>query len=315
MAARISGDLSVKGPGALGSSQVIGLGNRAGGSIVLNAMRPALRIAILALTLLGLVSATVAEARKARPVSHGKKPAVVATTTAKPAKSVKPAKAAAAKPLKITPNTKAASPRGRAVPSKTAASAKIAKGTKAAAPTRRAAGMSKKTAASKAATRHKAGTRTAFRGQRHAISRAGRARHLRQAAIVASRSVEPPARVPAAPLISLSETQKTSIYNAIVEQPLRPRSIVTERMPPVAAKATPTPTTVGAAPSATPAAAASVVEPAIGKPVADSVKLYLMPQRAIAAAPHIERYRYAFVGERVLLVDPVTSIVVADVSP
>jgi hypothetical protein len=40
-----------------------------------------------------------------------------------------------------------------------------------------------------------------------------------------------------------------------------------------------------------------------------------MPRRALEAVPEIRPYRYAFVGDRILLVDAATGIVVAAIKP
>jgi hypothetical protein len=232
-------------------------------------------MAILALTLFGMVSAAAAEARKARPASHAKK------ATA----------GAVAKPVKLTPARRAAMPRSRAVASKAATTGKL-----------------------KNAARSKAKALAVPRAERKAaIKRVGKARPAR--AFVPRRLVAPPAPVsePAsASLIALTLDQKATIYSAIVEMPLRPRPVPTERLSRPPSNAPPAePATVGAAQPP------PVVEtvPTVGEPLPATVAHHPRPPRAAAVAPEIEAYRYAFVGERVLLIDPATGIVVAAIEP
>ena len=232
-------------------------------------------MAILALTLFGMVSAAAAEVRKARPAPHAKK------ATA----------GAVAKPVKLTPAKRAAVTRARAVPSKAATTGKL-----------------------KSAARSKTKALAVPRAERKAaIKRAGKARAAR--GFVPRRLVAPPAPViePApASLIALTPDQKATIYSAIVEMPLRPRPVPTERLSGPPSNAPPAePATVGAAHPP------PVLEsaPAIGEPLPVTVAHHPMPERAAAAAPELEAYRYAFVGERVLLIDPATGIVVAAIAP
>jgi hypothetical protein len=65
---------------------------------------------------------------------------------------------------------------------------------------------------------------------------------------------------------------------------------------------------VGAAPSSSPEA-----ELAVGDQFPASAKLHALPARALEAVPRLARYQYGFVGERVLLVDPLSRAVVAEI--
>jgi hypothetical protein len=49
----------------------------------------------------------------------------------------------------------------------------------------------------------------------------------------------------------------------------------------------------------------------VGAQLPSTVPLHRLPPRAVATVPAVGAYRYAFVGERVLLVDPTTSTVIA----
>ena len=93
----------------------------------------------------------------------------------------------------------------------------------------------------------------------------------------------------------------------IAEIPLQPRLVRTERMlPPTANLPNLEPTT-----SAIPRLAITESELVVGAQLPSTVTLHQIPLRAVEAVPEIVPYRYAFVGDRVLLVDPVTGIVVA----
>jgi hypothetical protein len=53
---------------------------------------------------------------------------------------------------------------------------------------------------------------------------------------------------------------------------------------------------------------------AVGSAVAPTVRTAPVPQRSIADVPVLRSYRYMVVDNRVLLVDPVTSTIVAEVA-
>jgi hypothetical protein len=53
---------------------------------------------------------------------------------------------------------------------------------------------------------------------------------------------------------------------------------------------------------------------AVGSRVPPSARLAPLPRRVLAAEPELAPYRYVMFRDRVLLVDPVTSTVVADVT-
>jgi hypothetical protein len=55
-------------------------------------------------------------------------------------------------------------------------------------------------------------------------------------------------------------------------------------------------------------------EAVVGAQLPPTVPLLRLPLSAVQAVPAIGAYRYAFVGQRVLLVDPATSIVIAAIN-
>ncbi|HEX5847060.1 MAG: DUF1236 domain-containing protein [Rhodoplanes sp.] len=66
---------------------------------------------------------------------------------------------------------------------------------------------------------------------------------------------------------------------------------------------------------ASPYVATNAVAYAVGAPVPQRVALVAVPQTLTVQVPVTRGYRYAVVNNRVLLVDPATNIIVADVTP
>jgi hypothetical protein len=62
------------------------------------------------------------------------------------------------------------------------------------------------------------------------------------------------------------------------------------------------------------APAPAAVEYRVGGPVPGNVELYPVPQSVAVAVPAVKAYRYMVVNGRVVLVDPATSEVVAEIS-
>lgn len=62
------------------------------------------------------------------------------------------------------------------------------------------------------------------------------------------------------------------------------------------------------------APAQATVEYRVGMRVPETVQLYTVPQPVIAEVPAAQSYKYMVVNNRVLLVDPATSEVVAELS-
>jgi hypothetical protein len=63
--------------------------------------------------------------------------------------------------------------------------------------------------------------------------------------------------------------------------------------------------------NAIPRTAIAESEPVVGAQLPPTIPLHQMPAGAVTAVPEVGHYRYAFVGDRVLLVDPATGIVIA----
>jgi hypothetical protein len=129
--------------------------------------------------------------------------------------------------------------------------------------------------------------------------------------------------------LQLTPAQRTTIYRTIVprgrgRQPIVHERVVTETAP----------ARIGRRPVAPPPGyveeptyvpAPRVVAPEetygsdvyyeVGARVPATVRLAPLPPRAIAANPALRPYRYMIFRDRVLLVDPATSIVVADITP
>ena len=216
-----------------------------------------------------------------------------ATTAAKKVAAV------AHKPLKITPGKRAAK---LAAPLRAAAQKPVARpiappGRVAAAPHQPA-----RAAASKPKLKKPAAA-AAPRAARPALARQHLAprRPVREA-------------VPAAPAIEpvpLTPVQRDTLYRMIVHRPLQPNPVTTERvLPPTVIKPNSPP------PPPAPAVAPPFAEPVppVGAQLPPSVPLHAIPDDAVAAVPQVEPYRYAFIGDRVLLVDPTTGIVVAAIN-
>lgn len=83
--------------------------------------------------------------------------------------------------------------------------------------------------------------------------------------------------------LQLTPVQRQTIYRTIVEQP------VVEAPPPT-------------------------VEYRVGMRVPPSARLYAVPQSVVAEVPEIRTYKYMVVNRRVVLVDPATSEVVAELA-
>jgi hypothetical protein len=115
------------------------------------------------------------------------------------------------------------------------------------------------------------------------------------------------------PPLALTPVQRTTIYRTIIPQGGGRGPIVRERI--VTESVAPAP-----APLAPPAVRERVVPPAavaqyrVGSRVTDAYALAPMPQAVVAAVPGVRSYRYMVINNRLLLVDPATGIVVADLT-
>src|SRR5262249_49612795 len=121
-----------------------------------------------------------------------------------------------------------------------------------------------------------------------------------------SRAYEPAVTTPP---LALTPAQRTTIYRTIIPQGRGRGPIVRERI--VTESVAPAPVvrerTVN--PPAGPAYAY-----AVGSRVADASALAPIPQSVAATVPGVRSYRYRVINNRLLLVDPATGIVVAEVA-
>jgi hypothetical protein len=123
-----------------------------------------------------------------------------------------------------------------------------------------------------------------------------------------SPAYESPAYAPVAtaPPLALTPAQRTTIYRTIIPQgrgrgPIVREQIVTESVAPapvVRERVAP---------------AASAYAYSVGSRVADAYALAPVPQGVAATVPAVRSYRYMVINNRLLLVDPATGIVVAEV--
>ena len=126
------------------------------------------------------------------------------------------------------------------------------------------------------------------------------------------RAYESPAYAPvvsASPL-ALTPAQRTTIYRTIIPQGRGRGPIVRERI--VTESVAPTPVVRERIAPAAPATSAYAY--AVGSRVADASALAPMPQAVASTVPAVRSYRYMVINNRLLLVDPATGIVVAEVN-
>jgi hypothetical protein len=151
-------------------------------------------------------------------------------------------------------------------------------------------------------------------------------RRVHERSVHVSRSVDIARRV--APLLVLAPAERAVIYRTIVQRQVVPAAPVVPGYPPFPAPArsivpAPVETTgvaveagtvdddvYGAAP-----APLYAVPYAVGSVVPAGMVVNPLPARATVAVPAAAPYSYVRVGRRVLLVDPATDTVVADVTP
>jgi hypothetical protein len=146
-----------------------------------------------------------------------------------------------------------------------------------------------------------------------------------------------PVARPLADVRALTAAQRSRIYQTVVRERVVPRTVITERtvLPgtipligaPVAREqivterlvtVPPARETFGAAPFVTaPAGVERVVTEAeaelmVGSRIPATVPIYALPETLVRQIPTVQPYRYAIVDDRVLLVDPVTNVIVAE---
>jgi hypothetical protein len=115
------------------------------------------------------------------------------------------------------------------------------------------------------------------------------------------------AQVVNAPPLALTPAQRTTIYRTIIPQGRGRGPIVRERI--VTESVAPAPVARERI-----APAASAYAYAVGSRVADASALAPMPRAVAVTVPAVRSYRYMVINNRLLLVDPATGIVVAEVA-
>ena len=123
------------------------------------------------------------------------------------------------------------------------------------------------------------------------------------------RAYEAPAYAPvvSAPPLALTPAKRTTIYRTIIPQGRGRGPIVRERI--VTESIAPAPVARERI-----APAASAYAYAVGSRVADASALAPMPQAVASTVSAVRSYRYMVINHRLLLVDPATGIVVAEVN-
>jgi hypothetical protein len=118
---------------------------------------------------------------------------------------------------------------------------------------------------------------------------------------------DPGVAVATAPL-ALTPRQRTTIYRTVIPQgrgrgPIVRERIVTETLAPAAAVRE---RRMATAPAAT--------DYAVGSRVRDAYALAPLPPTVVSSVPAVRPYRYMVIDNRLLLVDPATGVVVADLA-
>jgi hypothetical protein len=121
---------------------------------------------------------------------------------------------------------------------------------------------------------------------------------------------EPQARVVVAPPPALTPAQRTTIYRTIIPQGRGRGPIVRER---IVTESVPAAPVVRERVVAQPAGA-GYADYAVGSRVSDAYALAPLPQSVVTTVPAARSYRYMVINNRLLLVDPATGIVMADVT-
>ncbi len=129
--------------------------------------------------------------------------------------------------------------------------------------------------------------------------------------------------VPAAAVVreavSLTPGERSVLYRTIVREQIVPVPVITERIVPLVTErivppvATTAPIIAGPQPAG-PIATQRITTPTynIGARLPANVPLYAIPESAALQVPVVRRYSYAFINDRVLLVEPFTGVVLAE---
>jgi hypothetical protein len=107
--------------------------------------------------------------------------------------------------------------------------------------------------------------------------------------------------------LALTPAQRTTIYRTMIPQGRGRGPIVKEKIVTESAAPAPVVRERLAAPTA-------VADYTVGTRVRDAYALAPMPQAVVASVPNVRSYRYMVINNRLLLVDPATGYVVADMT-
>ena len=129
------------------------------------------------------------------------------------------------------------------------------------------------------------------------------------------RAYAPPGHVPEGRVavgsqpLALTPAQRTTIYRTIIPQgrgrgPIVKEKIVTESVAPAPV----------ARERVVPRVGVDYADYVVGSRVANSYALAPLPQAVVTTVPAVRFYRYMVINNRLLLVDPATGIVMADVT-
>jgi hypothetical protein len=126
-----------------------------------------------------------------------------------------------------------------------------------------------------------------------------------------SRAYEPAARVVVTQPPALTQAQRTTIYRTIIPQGRGRGPIVRER---IVTESVPAAPVVRERVVGRPVVADYAADYTVGARVGDAYALAPLPQSVVTTVPAVRSYRYMVINNRLLLVDPATGVVMADVT-
>jgi hypothetical protein len=114
--------------------------------------------------------------------------------------------------------------------------------------------------------------------------------------------------------VSLTPGERSVLYRTIVREQIVPVPVITERIVPSSGEPATAPIVAGPQPTEPIAAGRATTAAAytVGVQLPANVPLFAIPESAALQVPVVRRYSYAFINDRVLLVEPLTGIVVAE---
>jgi hypothetical protein len=114
--------------------------------------------------------------------------------------------------------------------------------------------------------------------------------------------------------VSLTPGERSVLYRTIVREQIVPVPVITERIVPSSGEPATAPIVAGPQPTEPIATGRAITAAAysVGVQLPANVPLFAIPESAALQVPVARRYSYAFIHDRVLLVEPLTGIVVAE---